>query len=130
MACSVPPVVHHAGDNRPVTENCEHRNPQSKVMTQDRELIRLRQRMDELNHRLVNVLHERAHLSFLIGSHKHANGLKIIDPAREQSMQQTLMRELPTQGFSATALETILQAVFAASRDIVAKPYDTPLPPS
>lgn len=98
-------------------------------MTQDQELIRLRQQMDDVNHRLVNVLHERAQLSFLIGSHKHANGLEIVDPEREQSMQQDLMRELPAQGFSAMALEKILQAVFAASREIVARPHNKPMPP-
>ena len=99
-------------------------------MTQDQELIRLRRQMDDVNHRLVTVLHERAQLSFLIGSYKHANGLEIIDPAREQSMQQDLMRKLPTTGFSAPALETILQAVFAASREIVAGPHKSPTPPS
>ena len=111
-------------------EDSDHRNSPNKVMTQDQELIRLRQQMDEVNHRLVHVLHERAQLSFLIGTHKHAHGLQIIDPAREQSMQQALIRELPIQGFSASALETILQAIFAASRDIVAKPYANRMPPS
>lgn len=98
-------------------------------MTQDHELIRLRKQMDDVNHRLVDVLHERAQLSSLIGSHKHANGLEILDPAREQSMEQELMRKLPPNGFSATALQTILHAVFAASRDIVAKPQDDQTPP-
>tara|TARA_R110002072_G_scaffold46591_2_gene128853 strand:+ start:26216 stop:26497 length:282 start_codon:yes stop_codon:yes gene_type:complete len=93
-------------------------------MTSDPELLRMREQMDDVNLRLVHVLHERARLSRRIGARKQTKALTVIDPAREQEMLARLLRELPPDGFSEAALTSILRAVFAASRDLVAAPND------
>ena len=91
-------------------------------MTTDPELNRLRQQMDAVNQRLLDVLHERARLSRRIGSHKQSEALAVVDQVREQSMLKTLLHDLPPDGFPEDAITTILQSVFAASRELVASP--------
>ncbi|MFT4512996.1 MAG: 3-deoxy-7-phosphoheptulonate synthase/chorismate mutase [Planctomycetota bacterium] len=93
-------------------------------MITDPELNRLREQMDDVNQRLLNVLQERARLSRRIGSHKQNEDLIVVDPVREQAMLKTLLHDLPTDGFPGSALTTILQSVFAASRELVASPKD------
>lgn len=84
------------------------------------ELEPLRAAMDVLNRRLVDVLHERARLCRTIGAIKQAHGAAAADPAREDQMLAGLLRPAPADGFSPAQLATILRAVFAASRDVVA----------
>ena len=91
-------------------------------MNNDCELHALRREVDAVNQRLVAVLHERARLVRRIGVYKQALGMSVVDAAREQAMLAELLRELPAHGFSAEALANILQAVFAASRDVVREP--------
>lgn len=85
------------------------------------ELDALRLAMDVLNRRLVDVLHERARLCRRIGAWKKANGSAAADPVREQQMLAALRAEAPADGFAPAELEPILRAVFAASRDVVAR---------
>ena len=87
------------------------------------ELAALRAQMDQVNGRLVDVLHERARLSRRIGSHKCAEGIAVIDPEREQVMLQSLLQALPADGFPEASLTKILRAVFDASRELVARPH-------
>lgn len=91
-------------------------------MNHDPELRTLRGQIDDINQRLVHVLHERASIVRRIGVHKLATGMAVVDSAREQAMLRELMRELPANGYSASALESILRAVFDASRELVAAP--------
>jgi chorismate mutase len=91
-------------------------------MNNDPELRALRNQIDDINQRLVQVLHERASIVRRIGVHKLATGMAIVDSAREQTMLRELMSEIPANGYSATALQSILRAVFEASRELVAAP--------
>lgn len=85
------------------------------------ELDALRAAMDVLNRRLVDVLHERARLCRRIGTHKRVHGHTAEDPTRERQMLAALLGPAPADGFAAAELETILRAVFTASRDVVAR---------
>lgn len=88
------------------------------------DLAAMRTAMDAVNHRLVAVLHERARLCRAIGAWKRAHGVPAADPAREEAMLADLLRTLPADGFSTAQLTTILRAVFAAAREIVAAEPD------
>lgn len=86
------------------------------------ELTRLRAAMDDINHRLTDILHERARLARKIGTIKHATGMTISDPEREQAMLLEMLRDAPTDGFSPESLEVILRTVLEVSRAVVASP--------
>lgn len=88
-------------------------------MTDDAELAQLRAQMDEVNRRLVGVLHDRARLCRQIGSWKRRHGVAAIDPAREQAMLAAALEALPPDGFSREQLAAVLRAVFLASREVV-----------
>jgi len=88
-------------------------------MSNDPELAKLRQQMDDVNRRLTSVLHERAQLARRIGAVKRRAGIATNDPDRETVMLQAMLHDAPADGFSADALQTILQTVLQASRDIV-----------
>jgi 3-deoxy-7-phosphoheptulonate synthase/chorismate mutase len=88
-------------------------------MTVDDELPRLRRQMDELNHRLVAVLHERARLCRAIREAKRRGGREALDPAREQAMQDAVSGLAAPDGFPADSLVRIFAAVLAESRRLV-----------
>lgn len=83
------------------------------------ELTRLRAAMDVVNQRLVAALHDRARLCRTIAALKHAHGAAAHDPEREAAMRTALLRSPPADGFPAAALAAVLDAVFAASRQLV-----------
>lgn len=91
-------------------------------MPTDDELDRLRAAMDVCNRRLATVLHERARLVRRIGVLKAARGLPAVDPTREAAMLAAACASVPDDGFSSAALQTILNAVFTASRRLAAAP--------
>jgi chorismate mutase len=99
-------------------------------MTADphQQLLALRRRMDAMNLRLLAALQERARLCHEIAQHKIAHGMVLRDPAREDEMLQSLLRE-PGPGFDREALTAILQAVFDASRGLVLRGGEDPAPP-
>jgi len=88
------------------------------------ELDSLRAAMDVLNRRLVDVLHERARLCRRIGEAKRGAGQPGVDPARERAMLASLLALPAADGFPPAALAAILQAVFVASREVVARTVD------
>ncbi|MCU0867576.1 MAG: chorismate mutase [Planctomycetes bacterium] len=83
------------------------------------ELDKLRAAIDDVNRRLVALLHERGRLCRTIGSWKRAHGVPAADPDREAAMRDALLRELPPDGYERDQLDRILQALFAASRALV-----------
>ena len=91
-------------------------------MSSDPELLQLRAAVDATNRRLVDALHDRARLCRTIGRWKQARGLAAEDPAREAAMLDELLRRCPADGMPPAALATVLRAVFAASRALVADP--------
>ena len=84
------------------------------------ELHELRAAVDDVNRRLVALLHERGRLCRAIGNWKRRHGVAAADPAREAAMRDALLRELPADGYEREQLDAILQALFAASRALVA----------
>ncbi len=88
-------------------------------MSLDPELAQWRAAIDDVNARLVAVLHERAHLCRAIGAWKRQRGLPGPDADREAEMLAATTRELPAHGFTREQLEPVLRAVFAASRQLV-----------
>lgn len=83
------------------------------------ELEDLRIGIDDINRRLVELLHERGRLCRAIGAWKQRHGVPAADPDREAAMRAELLRELPADGYERPQLDAILQAVFAASRSLV-----------
>lgn len=83
------------------------------------ELQLMRKAMDAVNKKLVAVLHDRARLCRAIGIWKRVRGLPAADAAREAAMLATMLGNRPDDGYSPEQLTTILQAVFAASREVV-----------
>lgn len=79
----------------------------------------MRKAMDAINQRLVAVLHDRARLCRTIAAWKRAHAMAGADPAREEAMLAALVRDVPADGFSREQLTAILNAVFAASREVV-----------
>jgi chorismate mutase len=79
----------------------------------------LRLAIDDVNRRLVALLHERGRLCRAIGAWKRQHGRPAVDPDREAAMRDALLRELPPDGYERAQLDAILQALFAASRDLV-----------
>jgi chorismate mutase len=88
-------------------------------MSLDPELAQWRAAIDDVNTRLVAVLHERAHLCRAIGAWKKSRGLPGPDDAREAEMLAAMTKDLPAHGFSREQLEPIVRAVLAASRQLV-----------
>lgn len=83
------------------------------------ELTRLRAAMDAVNQRLVEALHDRARLCRRIAALKQAHGATAYDPDREAAMRTALLGSAPADGLPAAALAPLLDAVFAASRQLV-----------
>jgi chorismate mutase/prephenate dehydratase len=52
----------------------------------------LRERIDQINHTLVDLLSERAQIALEIGRLKHANGTPIHQPARERAVLESVTR--------------------------------------
>jgi chorismate mutase len=82
-------------------------------------LDELRAAVDDINRRLVALLHERGRLCRSIGTWKQHHGVPAADPDREAAMRDELLRELPADGYEREQLEQILQALFTASRALV-----------
>lgn len=85
------------------------------------ELQRLRAEMDAINRELLAVLQRRAGLVRRIATHKRAAGLPLVDAEREQQMLAELLAAAG-DGYEPAALQRILEAVFAASRELVQQP--------
>lgn len=90
-------------------------------MSVDPELQQFRAAMDVINRRLVDVLHDRARLCRSIGAWKKTRGTAAVDAVREQRMLAAMVDAAVPDGYSRTELTAILQAVFAASRRVVAE---------
>lgn len=90
-------------------------------MSNTPDLADLRLQMDAVNKQLTAVLHERARIARAIGAVKHKTGSATVDVAREAAMLAEMLHDSPPDGFDPRALETILEVVLQASRDIVAE---------
>jgi chorismate mutase len=88
-------------------------------MEASQELATLRLAIDEVNHRLAAVLHERAALAHRIGACKRRHGLPLADPTREAAMLAQVRTIAAASGFDADAIARIFATVFAESRAIV-----------
>ncbi len=67
-----------------MTEDRQSASPELEAV--EREIDRIRQRMDELDARLVGLLNERASCAQAIGELKDTVGLKVYQPQREREV--------------------------------------------
>jgi chorismate mutase-like protein len=83
----------------------------------DPALAGLRERIDRLNRRLLELVQERGELVLEVAALKETLGLDSYDPRREAEMIRSLTAQ-PDGPFSAQELETIFRALFAASLEL------------
>lgn len=77
----------------------------------------LRQRIDELDARMIELLNERAGLAAEIGEEKRRTGSAVFDPAREEKVISRL-RTMCHAPLDPDAVERIFRQVIAACADL------------
>jgi chorismate mutase len=77
-------------------------------------LTTLRQQLDEIDERLVQVLEERFHVTREVGRLKAEVGLPPLDVAREQRILARLGTVAPTAGLDPELLRAIYRRIFDA----------------
>lgn len=87
-------------------------------MSGDDELARLRAAVDQVDARLVELLHERARLAQALGSWKRARGLPALDPTRE-GVVVSRAGAAARPPLDRAALERVFAAILAESRRVV-----------
>jgi len=75
----------------------------------------LRQRIDAIDHRLLELLAERLTVVHQVGQEKRRKTLPVFDPAREELLLQKLVCDAP-QGFDEEAVRAIFLAVVSQCR--------------
>jgi chorismate mutase len=91
----------------------------------DLHLATLRAEIDDLDARIVDLLHERAARVRAVGARKRLLGLPALDPAREREMADRLARAHP-RGLGRDELARILAFAMRVYRRLAASP-DEPL---
>jgi len=79
-----------------------------------KELIGLREQIDETDASLLELLNQRQSLSIKVGQYKNSEGLKIFDPGRERDLLDRL-KKLNTGPLSDQALANIYRQIISAS---------------
>src|SRR5690606_19591480 len=84
-------------------------------------LDELRAEVDEVDDRLLELLVRRARLARTIGEHKRAQGLALVDPAREEQIAQRLTARTgdATDPLDPPAVRRLWAAVLAECRRVV-----------
>jgi chorismate mutase len=59
------------------------------------ELTELRRAIDEVDHKILELVAERVRLVLAVGDYKRRNSLPVYDPERERSLLERLSREAP-----------------------------------
>ena len=80
-------------------------------------LDNLRQKIDELDGRIVELLNERADLAAQIGAEKKRVGAPVHDPAREDEVLSRL-RAMSRGALSADGVEEIYRQIIATCSDL------------
>lgn len=88
-------------------------------------ITRLREQIDEVDARIVELLNERMKLAAAIGAEKRTRSLEVTDPKREASLLLRL-ESLSKGPISGSALQAIFKEIMAASREIQREPAQLP----
>jgi chorismate mutase len=64
-------------------------------MKAEAELAELRRAIDEVDHKILELVAERVRLVLAVGDYKRRNSLPVYDPERERSLLERLSREAP-----------------------------------
>lgn len=81
------------------------------------ELMKLRQKVDEINSQLLHLLNERGKVVQQIGEHKKLQGTKRFDPVREREVLD-MIAEQNEGPFETSTLQHIFKAIFKASLEL------------
>ncbi len=82
---------------------------------EDREIERLRQQIDRIDHEILRLLGERASLAVEVGERKRQKGLPVYDPIREKALLDRLAQsgQLPLDNQS---IDCVFQAIIEICR--------------
>jgi chorismate mutase len=61
----------------------------------DPRMASLRQRIDQVDRRILELVAERARIVLEVGDYKHERGLPVYDPSRERAMLEQLCEAIP-----------------------------------
>ena len=86
------------------------------------ELDRLRQQMDEVNMKILELLSRRAELAQMIGEVKKKQGINRFDPIRERSMLEKVTAVNPGP-FDDDTIRHLFKQIFKASLDLQQKDH-------
>lgn len=84
-------------------------------MIDDPEITRLRERIDQIDHQILNLLAERLAVVHQVGQEKQHKGLAVFDPKREELLLARLVASAPAV-FDERAVRAIFSAIVAESR--------------
>jgi chorismate mutase len=81
------------------------------------DLDRLREQIDEVDDRLVELMAERARLAGQAAGHKLASGMQLLDPAREAAVVRRVAGLARSAGLNAEIVRDIFWRLIGLSRD-------------
>ncbi len=84
-------------------------------MIDDPEITKLRERIDQIDHEILNLLAERIAVVHEVGEEKKRKGLAVFDPNREECLLSRLVDSAPPI-FDEKAVRTIFSAIVGESR--------------
>ncbi len=84
-------------------------------MIDDPEIGSLREQIDAIDRRLLELLAERLSVVHKVGDQKREKGLAVYDPKREEALLARLVERAPTS-LDEQAVRTIFEAIVSQSR--------------
>lgn len=83
---------------------------------QTTELEKLRKKIDQIDHDILSLLHERISQVILVAQTKKETGKEIYDPEREQIMMGIILKQAKTLGLNEDFIKNIWSQILADSR--------------
>ena len=80
-------------------------------------LADLRAQIDDLDHRIIDLLAQRMQVVTQLSGVKRAEGLRVRDPARERAVLEDRTREAAKHGLSRELIESTFRVIMRASRE-------------
>ena len=85
------------------------------MVIDDPEIGSLRQQIDAIDRKLLELLAERLKVVHQVGAHKREKGLAVFDPLREEALLEDLV-EIAPDALDAEAVRAVFQAIVTQSR--------------
>lgn len=86
-----------------------------RLVIDDPEIGSLREQIDAIDRRILELLAERLVVVHKVGDQKREKGLAVYDPKREEALLESLVRRAPPS-LDDRAVRAIFQAIVAQSR--------------